>query len=388
MLIAGITAEYNPFHNGHKYLIEQARKGGATHIAAVMSGSAVQRGDIAIYDKYSRAQTAVANGVDLVLELPCPYSCSCGEIFALSAVRIFAQMGENTVERLVFGSETPDPQIIMQASKASTALKDSKEVKKFLASGKPYPLAVSLAVKEIYGNEIGEVFENPNSILAIEYCKAVEKLAPWIGPYPVARKSVGHNDLTVSNGFASAGTIRKMLKNGDDISEFIPESSQNSAPCFIEKMEKEILYRLSCSDREALTALPDVSGELADRMLASIKQSPESLEEFFNYCKSRNITLARLRRTVLFLTLGVKKEDIQAVPYARILAFNRRGAEILSKCSSSFPIDTSLRRLELTSPHAQRVSRLERNAVSLQNFCGSGSKPFTSEYTRKITVSK
>lgn len=389
MLTAGIIAEFNPFHNGHKYLVDRTRKNGATHIAAVMSGAAVQRGECAAADKYFRAQTAVKNGVDLVIELPCPFSCSSGEIFALSAVRLLASLGRGVVNRLSFGSEIQDIELLKRAADASAELKDSEEVRKNLSIGKSYPLAVYEAACIKYGAETGEALANPNSILAVEYIKALRKLAPDIQPSPVPRKAVGHHDGGTVGNFASASAVRDMLRKGENTCSFIPGGCVPEKTFFMENMQKEMLFRLSCADKRSLLELPDVSGEIADRIISVMKKMPLSAGEFFSACKSRNITMARLRRIALYLVLGVKKSDLLQVPYIRILAFNSRGKEILVGCKSAIlPVDTSLKRLEQTSDYAARVSQLEQNAVRLQYFCGDRTDAYVSDYQRKISVSE
>ena len=164
MKIAGVVAEYNPFHNGHKYHLEETRRMGATHIVVVMSGSAVQRGDTAISDKYFRAKTAVENGADLVIELPCPYSCSSAERFAGAAVQILAGFGEGGVSMLSFGCEDDDIALLDKAAEISSELDESDYVKEMLENGVPYPAAVASAAGI---PEIKALFDKPNNMLAI-----------------------------------------------------------------------------------------------------------------------------------------------------------------------------------------------------------------------------
>lgn len=384
MLTAGIVAEYNPFHNGHKYLIEETRRRGATHIIAVMSGAAVQRGSVAVFDKYSRASAAVKNGADLVLELPCPYSCSNGEVFARSAVEILASLG--VVDRISFGCETDNAELLRQAAEVSEDLKNSAEVKALLSGGASYPKAVCAAAEKIYGREVADVLASPNGVLAAEYCKAASKLAPDMEISPVLRKIAGHHETAVSGGFTSASKLREMLKSGEDMSSLVPCSVDELSRAFEENMQNEILFILFCADRDKLLEVPDVSPQLADRILRVAAQCPKTLDDFYAACKNKSITMARLRRTVLHFVLGVTKDDIRPVPYARILSFNKRGAQLLSKAQPTIPVDTSLRRLEQTSDHAARVSRLERNTAALQYFCSDKREPFVSEYSRKITI--
>lgn len=389
MLTAGIVAEYNPFHNGHKYLVNQTRENGATHVISVMSGAAVQRGDCAVFDKYFRANCAVQNGVDLVLELPCPFSCSSGEVFAKSAIQILSSLGENVVNRLSFGSEIGDVDLLKKASIASSELKDSMIVREKLSIGKSYPLSIYESVCEVYGKNVGEVLATPNSTLGVEYVKAISELAPDMEISPVLRKSVGHHDVKAVDNIASASSIRRLLVEGEIVNDYLPYSIDNINGYFIENMQNEILYRLSCAEKDALLSLPDVNEDIADRIISSITQMPDTLNEFLNLCKSKNIIMARLRRIIMYLMLDVKKQDIKSVPYVRILAFNKNGQEILRKCGNSLlPIGTSLKKLEKTSDYAKRISTLEQNATKFQYFCKEKKEVFINDYKRKIALIK
>lgn len=387
--ITGVVAEYNPFHNGHKYMLEQARKKGVTHVVAVMSGAAVQRGDVAVFDKHFRAEKAVENGVDLVLELPFPYSCSSGEIFAKSAIQIFAGLGSGVVNSLSFGCECDEIHLLKKAAQASFELKNNELIKQKLSIGKSYPVAVCETAGELYGEDVSAILQTPNNTLAVEYIKSANEMLPKIDFIPVKRKNTQHDSHEISDGFASASAIRRLIENSEGILELCPYSV-NSQPVYsLNGMEREILFRLSCANKKSLMNLPDCSGEIADRILYTISQCPESLEEFLQKCKSKNITMARLRRIVMYAVLGAEKSDFFSPPYIRVLALNSRGAEILAKCKNSvLPIDTSLKALENTSEKAARIIRLENNAVSFQQACATGDYLPKNEYRTSVRVIK
>ncbi len=389
MRIAGIVAEYNPFHNGHKYMIEQTRQQGATHIVAVMSGAVVQRGDVAVFDKHFRAETAVKNGVDLVVELPVPYSCSSGEIFGKSAVGILAGLGNNVVNSLAFGCESDDIELLKKAAKALSNLKDNPLVKQKLSEGLSYPSAVCETVKQIYGEAVGEILRSPNNTLAVEYIKSAGKFLPDADFIPVKRKSVAHDSNEISEGFASASAVRQLLDKEQSVSNLCPYSTKLVPVHSLKNMEREILFRLSCMDKEALAELPDCSEDIADRIMMAVSDCPKTVEQFLDKCKSKNITMARLRRIMMYAVLGVKKSDLVSPPFVRVLAFNNKGAEILAKCkASTIPVDTSLKALESTSEQAKRIIRLENRAVSFQQTCVTGSYQPVNEYRRKIEITK
>lgn len=371
MKIMGVVCEYNPFHKGHKYQLERARELGATHIAAVMSGTAVQRGDISVYSKYARANAAVKNGADLVLELPAPFSCSNAECFADSAVKILKEVG---VDGIFFGGENDNLSELEKTAEVCESLKNSSELKKLLAMGKSYPAAVA----ETAG-ECSEILRGANNLLGVEYIRAVKRYDDNIEIIPIKRVGAEHNSME-KHILPSASFIRReILKNGGC-------QGWEESPAFIENADRLLLYNIITAQREQVMSLPDMGEKLCNRFFKAAGSFPKSTEEFLMGMKSKNITLARLRRMVMHLILGIKKEDVKSPAYARILAFNQRGREILAKKASDFPIDTSLAKLEKLSEYAKKVSWAEKNAVMLQNLCRKEFTGFESEYTRKIVL--
>ncbi|MGN0601206.1 MAG: nucleotidyltransferase family protein [Oscillospiraceae bacterium] len=388
MNITGIVAEYNPFHNGHKYMIEQIRRQGSTHVVAVMSGAVVQRGDVAVFSKHFRAETAVRNGADLVVELPFPYSCSSGEIFAKSALAILSGLGEGVVDNLAFGCETDDLNLLIQAADASDSVKDNEYVKKELSAGKSYPAAVYESVCRVYGGEVGEILKKPNNTLGVEYIKAARTVLPEIGFIPVKRKNTDHDGSKVVGDFASASAIRNMISKGNQAESLCPYDFKSIPVYNLKIMEREILFRLSCFDKSRLVDIPDCSSSLADRILGVMSECPKTVDEFLFKCKSKNVTMARLRRILMYSVLGAKKSDFFSPPFVRILAFNKRGAEILSKCRNSvLPVDTSLKSLENVSDNARRIIHLENNAVNFQYACAVGNYLPENEYKKSVRIS-
>lgn len=387
MNIAGVVAEYNPFHNGHKYQLEETRRAGATHIVVVMSGAVVQRGDIAVADKYSRARTALENGADLVIELPCPYSCSSAERFAKGALQLLAGLGEDGVSMLSFGCEDADIPLLEKAAEISAGLDDSKYVRDMLENGVPYPAAIASAAGI---PAIRAVFDKPNNMLAIEYIKALKKYAPWIKPHSVQRKGAAHDSEIHGGDIASASRIREMIRAGEDYTSFVPKLI-NGEPFLIENADKALLMKIMTANSE-LSRLPDMSTHLVRRFINTRDTKCELIntpQDFAEHFKHKAITLARVRRTIMYLALGVTSHDFFDVPYGRVLALNDRGREIFSACKNTeLEYGTSLANLEKLSSRAARISELERNAVSFQQLCVKGKPEFKSEYTRKIVLSR
>ena len=389
MNIAGIVAEYNPFHNGHKYMIEQVRKKGADLVVAVMSGAIVQRGDVAVFDKHFRAKKAVENGADLVLELPFPYSCSSAEIFGKSAVYILSSLGENVVNNLAFGCETDDIDLLKKSAEISESLRDNKLVADKISRGKSYPKAVYESACEIYGKDVADVLKSPNNTLAIEYIKSAKDIMPCANFIPIKREYAQHDSDKFDNGIASASYIRELIFQNINTDEICPYSF-NDEPVFnINKMEREVLFILSCMEKSQLLNLPDCSENIADRIIKTMSECPKSLSEFLQKCKSKNFTMARLRRIVMYAVFGVTNSDFFVPPYIRVLAFNKKGAEILKQCKQSvLPIDTSLKELENSSEKAKRIVNLENNAVRFQQLCAVGEYDPKNEYSRMIRISE
>ena len=212
MKITGVIAEFNPFHNGHKYLIEKIKEK-QDAVVCVMSGSFVQRGDVAVFDKWTRAEAAMHCGAALVIELPAVFATAPAERFASGATELIEKLG--CVNEITFGSECGDIDTLINTAKILNNESDevSQEIKHHLSSGMGYPLALQTAFK---GSVSQELLKNPNDILAIEYIKASLKRNSKILFSTMHRMEVNHSDETTKNGYASASTVRKMIKNNEN----------------------------------------------------------------------------------------------------------------------------------------------------------------------------
>ena len=385
MFTAGVVAEYNPFHNGHKYQLEQTRKQGADHIVVVMSGDAVQRGDVAVYSKYDRAQIALRNGADLVIELSAPYSCAPAQVFAENAVRLLAGLGEGVVNAVSFGCACDNAKLLEKAQETCAELEDCEQFKELISSGLSYPAAMQKAA-ENECDEVKDILSDANNVLAIEYIKAAKKFAPWISLMCVQRNGTFHDDMEINGDYASASLIRKMLKYSNKLDKLVPELP-DASPAYLINMDKALLFRIMTADEDLVDELPFMTQSLANRFFKAVQKCPQSVAEFENLIKSKDITMARIRRMIMHLALGICDLDMKvSVPYGRILALNERGAEILAAAKNrTLSYDTSLSKLE-TDIDCRRVAMLEGNAVRLREIC-SGDE-FSNEYTRKIVLTK
>lgn len=383
MFTAGIVAEFNPFHLGHSYLIEQARRRGASHIAVCMSGAAVQRGETAVFSKHDRAKAAIENGADLVVELSAPYSCSAARFFADAAVQILGQLN---IDALAFGSESRDEQLLVRAARAVESLEESEDIRAAASRGESYPAAVCQAAAAGFGEDVASIISSPNSTLAVEYIRALWRQGIDAGLLPVKRIGAAHD----SDGgeIASGMSIRRILTDGGDITGLVPRGALPERIYDPSAAEDIMLYRLITAERGRLTELPEVNGALADRIIKCAQNPSDTLAEFMGAVKSRNVTLARIRRSALHLAIGVTRADFFPPPYIRVLAFNRRGAEILSRAKGGVPVSVSLRELEQSSPRAARIAAIENAAVRLMQLGAKGGARFENEYTRRVRISE
>lgn len=358
MKVCGIIAEYNPFHNGHKYHISKTKElYGATHIIAVISGNFTQRGDLAIVDKYKRTETALKNGVDLVIELPVQYSLASAEQFAQGAVYLLDKLCR--VDFISFGSECGDIELLQTTAKAVRQYRQSDEVTKLMDSGYTYPSALQKVISEKYTAEIADVLNLPNNILAIEYINAAEKINSNIKAVTVQRKAVLHDSETDGKSdILSALQIRNLIYENKDISAFAPYCDLSNTAS-LSNIEVAVLSRLRSMTKEEIEKTPNVLMGLENRIYDAVREAT-SLDELLEMIKTKRYTLSRIRRIVLSAFLGITKNDLKIPPsYVKILGMNSKGKEILSQSQCILPINTSLSHLEKTSPAAKKQAKID-----------------------------
>ncbi|MGN1108357.1 MAG: nucleotidyltransferase family protein, partial [Oscillospiraceae bacterium] len=262
MKTAAVICEYNPFHYGHKYQLDQTRKLGATHIVAVMSGSFTQRGDAAVFDKYTRARTALENGADLVLELPVKYSLCAAEGFARGAVGIISKLG--CVDMLSFGSECGSIAALKEAAGAVEYAVRTREFQLLVEGGKSYPAALAEAVNKYYTEDVYQTISSPNNTLAVEYIKALDDIGSSIEPVTILREGAGHDSDEEEAQFISASLIRKKILAGEKYADFAPEINCPTAD--IRRLETAILAKLRCMRQEDFEQVYDAAQGLAERL--------------------------------------------------------------------------------------------------------------------------
>ena len=352
--VLGIIAEYNPFHNGHLYHLEQSKKiTGCTYTVAIMSGNFTQRGSTSLIDKWSKAKCALENGIDLVLELPTLYSTSSAENFAEGSIKILDSL--KVVDYISFGTETSDIEIL---DKIATVLyNEPKEYKNLLShelhKGISFPKARENALM-MYLNDIRKyinILSSPNNILGIEYLKALKKYNSNITPISIPRFEAYHNDIKFTGNIASSTAIRNIFKNNGlkILEKLIPSNTYSS---LIQNMkighivpdlsvfEKEIIYNLRKMNLQDIAELADVSEGL-EFALKNAANSCNSLVEFLNIIKSKRYTSTRIQRILLYSLLGITKKDInisrKTQPYIRVLGFNPKGKFLISEAAKANP---------------------------------------------------
>ncbi|KAB3531427.1 nucleotidyltransferase [Alkaliphilus serpentinus] len=398
MKVLGLITEYNPFHNGHLYHLEESIKlTNSTHSIAVMSGNFLQRGEPALIHKWARAEMAVRAGVDLILEIPTVYASSSAEWFAYGSVKLLDQLG--IVDTICFGSEEGDLELLKEIAKVFVDSPASFEgfLKELLKEGLSFPVARSkgliqyLREKGTYNQKIldkvQDLVETPNNILSIEYLKVLREMNSSIIPYTILRKKAPYHSTSLEGNIASATAIREFLKKDNlllGIKHTVPETTYNLltvsfkdgiGPVFADDFQQSIFTLLRRASFEELREIQDVVEGLENKIKDS-SLNCSSLQELFNLVKSKRYTYTRLQRIIIHLLLSIKKQDIiefkeaGGPQYIRILAFNDRGRELLKrmKDKASLPIINKIPQLENLTPIAKRMLEIDIGATNIYSL--------------------
>lgn len=340
-MILGIVCEYNPFHRGHLYQLQESRRtaGEDATVVCVMSGDYVQRGEAAVYSKFARAEAAVACGADLVVELPLPWCLSSAEGFARGAVGLLGALG---AERLCFGSETGEVEPLEKLAQLLLEPGFLAAVKERLAADATLSFAEARQREaEARLGEAAAVLSQPNNILAVEYCKALYGLRLEMQPFAVLRQGNDH-DQTGKPGPRSASELRRLLGKGTSIESELPapaaavfrrENEHGRVLRERDTLELPMLARLRMLDEADFLRLPDAADGLGQRLYRAVREEP-TLDAVLASAKTRRYALSRIRRMLLCACLGVEAGMADGVPpYVRVLAANERGRALLHERS-------------------------------------------------------
>ena len=350
--VVGIIAEYNPFHNGHRYQIEQIRKSAKNAaIVAIMSGNFTQRGESAILDKFTRAELAVNGGCDLVLELPFTSAVRSAQDFARGGVNLLKNL--SIVNILAFGAETDNMELLKQVASLMSNIDFKNTLHDKLDTGISYANAICQTLSKL--TSIPEKFLClPNVILAVEYLRALESTN--IKPLVIPRVSAGHNDKVLHSDISSASAIRTSIYSKNpawsEISKTVDSKTLNTLRAadlpIMENLFRPLLTRIVCINASKLRKIYGMNEGLENKLIQAA-HSAQSLDEFIDFAVSRRYTRTRIQRLLLHLLTGLTEEQVKnfdETHYARILAFNQRGRELIKeiKKSSQIPVITKITR--------------------------------------------
>ncbi|MBQ6373711.1 MAG: nucleotidyltransferase family protein [Clostridia bacterium] len=368
MKIAGIIAEYDPFHKGHAWHIAETRRlSGCDRVIVCMAGHFTQRGDAAICSKWARARAALACGADAVFELPAMYAVRTADVFARGGVAILGGLGADV---LSFGCETDDLSTIagLAALRDAEPAEVSAAVRRRLAEGDALPRARGEALAEHLGLPC-EAINRPNLILATEYVRAIGALRLQMVPLAI-RRIGGYHDPGLG-GFASASAIRAAFAGGDAEAamEAIPEKARRwMQPDRMHEPDDLLLDRLRTMPIEAMAALPDVTEGLEHRLYRLCRQTG-SRSALLEGLKCKRYTRARLSRLLTHVLIGLTADMAAAVPlprYARLLGARDDAGPLLRELKSRSQLPVVTRAAELRD---DPVFELECRATDLWALC-------------------
>ena len=377
-MIYGLVSEFNPFHNGHKWLIDKVKTENDT-VVTVMSSSFVQRGDISIISKMDRTFASLKNGVDLVLELPSVYSLSSAEDFGKSSIEILK--ATNIIDKVVFGSECGDIDLLKMGI---SALKDENVqslIKENMDKGVTYPKAIHNSISKLYSDDIANLFDGANNILGMEYLKSLENSN--ITAITFSRKGTGHNDEFSSGDFASGSFIRENYSNRELYTPEYPITDTAK----IENIEKIILYKLSSMTENELRNIPDVHEGFENRIIKAV-QNTNNFNELCEKLKTKRYTMSRIRRIICRAILGIDNSVKEiCVPYIRVLGFTEKGSKLLKKIkeNGTLPLITNVKNgYDNLDNNGKKILEIENLATKLWSLASCNNTILNNEFTQQI----
>ena len=399
MKISFIACEYNPFHNGHKFHIDETRKHFNAPVCCVMSGNFVQRGEIALCEKHIRARSAIMNGADLVIELPIKYATSTASLFAEGFIKTAVATGLKC--NYSFGAEGD----LSSLSEISDLIhSDDAEEFALLRSDRAMSYAEAKAqyISEYKGSDYSSFLKDSNNILAIEYLHYINKLSKGSDVFVLKREGVSHDSLFTSDSLASASFIRNRIYelydscgniNGlYEAARFIPENvlftlleaySAGRFPADKNKYSLAAFSVLSQLSKNELLKINSVNGGLENRIYNKIR-SCVNLSDLYDEIKTKRYPHSRIRQIINQAVLGITREDINSgVNYIRVLAFNDNGREILHKMKDTacVPVIMNLSEIDKSDASSVRNAEIDFLAGKLMNLCSPQPLNSNTEYS-------
>jgi len=328
MEIIGLIAEYNPFHNGHLYHINRIKElYPDSLLILVLNGYFLERGEISIINKEEKTKLALENGIDIVIELPVLYGTQSADTFSEISIKLLNELG---VKKIVFGSECNDIKKLTFIAKKQ--IDNDLNIKEYLKTGLNYPTSLNKA--------LNSNIDTPNDILGITYIKTILKNKYSIEPITIQRTNDYH-DLNSNDQIISASNIREKLKNNIDIKSFVPSTK------YIKTINEDLLFTLlkyKITTEDDLSKYLTVDEGIENKLVSEINNC-QNIEEVIKKIKSKRYTYNRLRRMLIHILIGIKKEDaLIPLKYIRLLGFNKLGQTYINKIKkqTNLPILTKI----------------------------------------------
>lgn len=393
--LAGIIAEYDPFHNGHAWQLQQAKALGAQRVAVAMSCGLTQRGALPLLPESVRVQAALTCGADLVFALPAPYACSGAECFARAGVQLLAAAG---CDALVFGAETPDAALLMEAARVLSGAEYRTALKARLAAGaRSFAAARQAAVEAVCpGTGLAALLDKPNNNLAVEYCKAILELGASLVPIPLPRQGAGHGQALTETGgqFASASALRTLWQNGgaDAAAPYVPAevlplyreafaAGQYTDFAAAQRCQLALL-RSRCAGTAPFAQVRGISEGLEHRLEAAVRTSTTHAELLDSLTTVR-YPRARMRRLAMDAALGYSADAFPALPpYLHLLGAQKDALPLLK--AAALPVSHSLARLAEQNAPCRAVVDAQLRACDFGALCRKKPEPMGGALRQKI----
>ena len=393
--LAGIIAEYDPFHNGHAWQLQQAKALGAQRVAVAMSCGLTQRGALPLLPESVRVQAALTCGADLVFALPAPYACSGAECFARAGVQLLAAAG---CDALVFGAETPDAALLMEAARVLSGAEYRTALKARLAAGaRSFAAARQQAVEAVCpGTGLAALLDKPNNNLAVEYCKAILELGASLVPIPLPRQGAGHGQALTETGgqFASASALRTLWQSGgaDAAAPYVPAevlplyreayaAGQYTDLAAAQRCQLALL-RSRCAGTAPFAQVRGISEGLEHRLEAAVRSSTTHAELLDSLTTVR-YPRARMRRLAMDAALDYSADVFPALPpYLHLLGAQKDALPLLK--AAALPVSHSLARLAEQNVPCRAVVDAQLRACDFGALCRKKPEPMGGALRQKI----
>lgn len=393
--LAGIIAEYDPFHNGHAWQLQQAKALGARRVAVAMSCGLTQRGALPLLPESVRVQAALTCGADLVFALPAPYACSGAECFARAGVQLLAAAG---CDALVFGAETPDAALLMEAARVLSGAEYRTALKARLSAGaRSFAAARQAAVEAVCpGTGLAALLDKPNNNLAVEYCKAILELGAALVPIPLPRQGAGHGQALTETGgqFASASALRTLWQSGgaDAAAPYVPAevlplyreafaAGQYTDLAAAQRCQLALL-RSRCAGTAPFAQVRGISEGLEHRLEAAVRSSTTHAELLDSLTTVR-YPRARMRRLAMDAALDYSVDAFPALPpYLHLLGAQKDALPLLK--AAALPVSHSLARLAEQNTPCRAVVDAQLRACDFGALCRKKPEPMGGALRQKI----